>query len=228
MNNDAKGLLIQAKSARERGDFKKSLELLGDGIIASIDEGKEEKLVDILSSYALVYRHLYDKTQNENYLILAKHSAINALELAQKSNDPTLLCIANYNLGKVQESLGELKEAMNSYREAISKDIQRPAMMAEMRTRLYVLELRMGDNEAMERFEKAVSELVKSEENDNYSKAVWLSGAYMHMAEALIGKDNAKARQLLNEAGKVIASDMRMKLRKEQLEKLKNQFEAKA
>ncbi len=220
MNNDVRGLLIQAEQARERGDFKRALELLGDAIVASIDEREEEKLVDILSAQALVFRHLFDKTQNESYLLLAKHSSLNAVELAEKFNDPTLLCVANYNLGKVNEILKNFEDALASYKAAVFQKIDRPAMTAEMETRLAVLEFRMGDNEAMGRFEKAVSELVEAQESDNYSKAVWLSGAYMHMADALIGKDNDKAKTMLSEAEKVIASDMRLKLRKEQLNKL--------
>ncbi len=221
MNNDVRGLLIQAEQARERGDFKRSLELLGDAIIASIDERKEEKLVDILSSQALVFRHLFDKTQNENYLLLAKHSSQNALEIAQKFTDSTLLCIANYNLGKVNESLKNYDEALKNFKEAVKVKIDRAAMMAEMKTRLSVLEFRQGDNEAMSRFETYLSDLKNSEDKDNYAHAVWVSGAYMHMADALIDKDNKKAKELLDEASNVIASDMRLKLRKEQLDRLK-------
>jgi hypothetical protein len=76
----------------------------------------------------------------------------------------------------------------------------------------------------MDRFESALSELKSSNDKDNYAKAVWESGAYMHMAEALIETDKDKAKQFLSEAEKVIASDMRLKLRKEQLEKLKTKL----
>lgn len=45
MNNDARGLLIQAEQTRERGDFKRSLELLSDAIVAIQEERKDEKMV---------------------------------------------------------------------------------------------------------------------------------------------------------------------------------------
>lgn len=224
MNNDARGLLIQAEQARERGDFKKSLELLQDAIVAIVEERKEEKLIDATSSQALVYRHLFDKTKSLNYLVLAKHSAMTAVELARKNGDTTLLSIAVYNLGKVQESLDNPDEALSNYKEAVSLDVYRPAMMAEMKTRLAVLEFRKGDTTAMERFESALKELVGAEDTDSYAKCVWLSGAYMHMAEALLETDKDKANELLGEAGKVIASDMRLKLRKQQLEILKEKI----
>lgn len=226
MNNDARGLLIQAEQARERGDFKKSLELLSDAIVTIVEERKEEKLVDALSSQALVYRHLFDKTKSTNYLVLAKHVATASVELARKNGDSTLLSIAVYNLGKIQESNDENEQALSSYREAVSLDVNRSAMMAEMKTRLAVLEFRNGDFSAMERFESALKELVSAEDKDSYAKCVWLSGAYMHMAEALMGKDDGRAKELLNEAGKVIASDMRLKLRKQQLEKLQLELNA--
>jgi len=226
MNNDVRGLLIQADQARERGDFKESLELLGDAIVASQVERKDEKLVDALASQALAYRHLFDKTNSKNYLILAKHSCMAAVELARQIEEPSAIAIALYNLGKVQESSGELEEALKNYTEAVAQNVNRPAMISEMKTRLSVLEFRKGDKEAMGRFDVALSELKASEDKDHYAKAVWESGAYMHMAEALLPTDKSKAKQLLDEAGKVIASDMRLKLRKGQLEKLRSKLDA--
>lgn len=220
MNNDSSGLLLQAEKAREMGDFKKSLELLADAIVKIVEERKEEKLVDALSSQSLVYRHLYDKTNSKNYLLLAKHSSMASVGLARQTNDTTLLSISLYTLGKVHESNEEVEDALNSYREAISQDVNRPAMLNEMKSRLAVLEYQNGDESAYERFEIALTELIDAVDKDNYAKSVWLSGAYMHMAEVLIKKDKVKAVNLLDEARKVIASDMRLKLRKEQLEKL--------
>lgn len=224
MNNDTRGLLIQAEQAREKGDFKKSLELLADAIVVIVEEETEERLVDALSSQALCYRHLFDKTNSKNYLTLAKHSAMASVELAKERNDATQLAVSIYNLGKVMESLGESKEAIRYYRDAISQNINRLAMLAEMKTRLSVLEYKNGDATAMERFGVALKELHSSVDPDNYTKNVWLSGAYMHMADAIIGKDNQKAKEMLSEAEKVISSDMRLKLRKEQLFKLQEKL----
>ncbi len=224
MNNDVRGLLIQAEQARERGDFKRSLELLSNAVTKTFDERKYEKLVDITASEALIYRHLFASTGIKDYLILAKHSAMASVEIARKLNDPTALCVSLYNAGKIQEDLQELELALKSYKEAIEQNIDRPAMVAEMKTRLAVLEFKQGDSSAMDRFESALSELKSSNDKDNYAKAVWESGAYMHMAEALIETDKDKAKQFLSEAEKVIASDMRLKLRKEQLEKLKTKL----
>ena len=225
MNNDVRGLLIQAEQARERGDFKRSLELLSDAVTATFDERKYEKLVDITASEALVYRHLFASTGVRDYLVLAKHSGLASVELARVQNDPSILGVAFYNFGKVLESMGEDDEALINYRNALDQNIDRPAMTAEMQTRLAVLEFKKGDVSAMDRFESALSELKSSEDKDNYAKAVWESGAYMHMAEALLSKDKEKAKQLLSEAGKVIASDMRLKLRKRQLEKLRSRLD---
>ncbi len=224
MNNDARGLLIQAEQARERGDFRKSLELLADAIVVIQEERKEEKLADALSSQALCYRHLFDKTNSKNFLTLAKHSAVAAVELAKQGGDSGLVSVATYNLGKVQESLGSDEEALTSYKEAVNQESNRQAMKAEMKTRLATLEYKNGDKEALERFENSLKELIESEDKDNYSKSVWVSGAYMHMAKVLIGKDDEKARELLSEAKKVIDSDMRLKLRREQLDQMMEQL----
>lgn len=220
MNNDARGLLIQAEQARERGDFKRSLELLATAIVTIQEEQKEANMVDALSSQALAYRHLFNKTGSRQFIILAMYAALAAVKLAEDLNDPTPLAIAYYNLGKTQESMNLLDEALASYKEAVGRKVDRPAMVSEMRTRLAVLEYKMGDKKAMDRFETALAELKNSGDRDNYAKSVWISGAYMHMSEALIGKENDKAIGLLDEAKKVINTDMRLKLRKIQLEKL--------
>lgn len=228
MNNDARGLLIQAEQARERGDFKRSLELLSDAIVAIVEEKKEEKLVDATASQAIVYRHLFEKTGSKKYIILAKHSAMASVELARQTTDTTLLSIALYNLGKAHESYEEFDDALSNYKEAVSQDNNRPAMLAEMKTRLAVLEFRIGDKSAVERFETALEVLKKSDDTDNYAKSVWLSGAYLHMTNALFETDKNYAKKLLVEAEKVISSDMRLKLRKLQLDKLRNQQEARS
>ena len=123
MNNDVRGLLIQAEQARERGDFKRSLELLSNAVTKTFDERKYEKLVDITASEALVYRHLFASTGIIDYLILAKHSAMASVEIARKLNDPTALCVSLYNAGKIQEDLQELELALKSYKEAIEQNI---------------------------------------------------------------------------------------------------------
>ena len=220
MNNDTRGLLKQAEQARERGDFKKALELLSSAVVVSHDERKYERLIDIAASQALIYRHLFDLTKSKYYLVLSKHAAMASVELAREANDPTLLCIALYNLGKSLESNGEIDEALLKYKDAIMQQVDRPAMKAEMVTRLSALEFKRGDATALQRFEHALETLKTSEDKDNYAKAVWVSGAYMHMAEALVGKDDDKVKELLEEAKKIIDSDMRLKLRKQQLEKL--------
>lgn len=89
-----------------------------------------------------------------------------------------------------------------------------------METRLAALEFIQGDETAMVRFVKALDTLKNAQDRDNYARNVWLSGAYMHMAEALVVEHKLKAEELLNEAAKIIASDMRLKLRKDQLAKL--------
>lgn len=220
MQNNGRLIHLQAEKARENGDFTKSLELLAQAIVSYQSEKNLEGISLCLSSQALSYRHLFDKTKAREYLVLAKHLALAAIEISKGLSSNTT-GIALYNLGKVLESLGENLEALKSYQEAIEHvDSESLAMKAEMMTRLEVLKFKNGDDTAFERFGIALEELKNAEEKDNYAKAVWLSGAYMHMAEALIEKDVPKAKELLGEAKKIIDSDMRLKLRKQQLEKI--------
>lgn len=225
MEGKGRLLHIQADQLREKGEFVKALELLAQAIFAYQQEKLLSKIAECAASESLSYRHLFDQTGALEYLILAKHAAMAGIDIANKLQDTKTQAICEYNLGKVLESLGEIDDAINHYKKAIDLGFSdQPAMLAEMKTRLAVAEFKNGDKDAMVRFEAALDELRNSEEKDNYSKNVWLSGAYMHMAEALLLTDNAKARALLSTAEKIIDSDLRLKLRGKQLEKLKEKL----
>lgn len=222
MEGKGRLLHIQADQLREKGEFVKALELLSQAIYAYQQEKLLSKIAECAASQSLSYRHLFDQTGALEYLILAKHAAMAGIDIAKKLQDTKAQAICEYNTGKVSESLGEIDDAISHYKKAIDLGLSdQSAMLSEMKTRLAVAEYKNGDKAAMQRFEDALAELKKAEEKDNYSKNVWLSGAYMHMAEALLPTDNAKAGVLISEAEKIIDSDLRLKLRGKQLEKLK-------
>lgn len=217
---DEKALLLDATEKRESGDFAGSLELLTDALVAFQSKNDAEGIIEALVSQSLTLRHIGEADNNANVLIYAKHTAMAAVEIATKNKlNPS---IPLYNMAKDQESLGETGDAINSIRKALGThgDL---SFMAEMKTRLASLECKRGDDAAMGRFDDALQELKDNPNSDDYTQKVWVSGAYLHMAESLAGRDNAKAKELLVEAGKIINADDRLKLRKRQLEKVQEQ-----
>lgn len=222
MEGKGRLLHIQAEQLREKGEFVRSLELLAQAIAAYQAEKLSSKIAECAASQALSYRHLFDKTASFDYLILAKHAAMAGRDIAQACNDVNTQAICEYNLGKVLDSMGDTDNALISYRQALDLGLSnRPGLLAEMKTRLAVAEYKEGDEAAFDRFTEAVEVLKSAEEKDNYAKSVWLSGAYMHMAEAIGEKNKEKTKELLDEAQKIINSDLRLRLREQQLKKIR-------
>ncbi|MDP2628316.1 MAG: hypothetical protein Q8P15_00265 [Nanoarchaeota archaeon] len=230
MGSQGRQLHNQAEMTREKGDFLKALELSDQAMIKYQEENNVSGFAEIQASRFLTLRHLFEKTNDQNYLILAKHSALSAVEIAQKSGNKESLAIPLFNLAKAQETLGELSEAVSSYKEAVEnmtnnppQDQNRPAVLLDMKIHLDTAEYENGDKTALESAEKDLAELEKAEEMD-YNKHVWTSGGYMRIAD-MLRKDNfEKAKQHLQKAKEIIDADPELILRKKQWQKLSEKF----
>lgn len=212
----------KAEDAREKGEFLEALKLCDAATLEYQKEGNIVKLAEIQSSRALTLRHLAEQTGDRKFLILAKFAAKSAVKIIEESGVIEGLGTAYYTFGKCKESLGKFEKAKESYEKALeNSEGSKDSVIAEMKTRLAAIEYRLGDDSAIERFETALKDLATAKE-DSYNKNVWLSGAYMHMAESLITREQKdKAAVYINKAKEIIDSDDRLKLRSGQLEKLK-------
>jgi hypothetical protein len=76
--------------------------------------------------------------------------------------------------------------------------------------------------EYYEQAKAAIQELLHSNEEDSYVFNVWLSGAYLRMANMLYSDNPEESKQYLEKAKEVIQKDSRLVLRQEQYELLKN------
>lgn len=215
-----------AEQTREEGKLLAALENTDKATIAYQEEGDMAGLAEIQASRMLTFRHLYEKTGEKKYLILARFAAEASVEIARSLTDKSGLAIPLFNLAKIRETLGELPGARDAYRETVEAmennppaDHDRPAVLADVRGHLATCEYVNGDETALERAEQALADLESAEEL-SYNKNVWLSGAQMRIAKAVNVDDPEKAREYLREAKKIIDEDKRLKLRLEQWEKL--------
>ncbi len=216
----------QAEKMREDGDFSKALQLTDQAMIAYQKEGNIAGFAEILASRFLIFRHLYEETNDKNYLILAKHITMASVEIAQNSKNPQALAIPLFNLAKVQEVLGELSQACQTYQEALDdftqnppKEHNRPAVLADIKIHLYISQAKNGDQSALEKAIDALKELENSDE-EKYNKDVWLSGAHMKLAEILSVTNPEAAKEHLQKAKVIIDNNPDLKLRAKQWEKL--------
>jgi tetratricopeptide (TPR) repeat protein len=226
--------LNNSQEARERGHFADAFHYSDRAFFAFQKDDDYAKVSEAQAAEGLIWRHLYEQ-ENESakkitFGIRAKSCQRNALEILQQHNISEQYK-ALYELGKIHQTLGEDDDAIQNYQAAIANFEQFPdqypypeSVMSEMKTRLYALEFKRGDQQAFSKYEMAVEELKQAENPDEYTKKVWVSGAFMHMAEALMGQDNARAKEFINEAKGTIGTDEKYILRRGQIEALESRI----
>lgn len=237
-----------AAQARERGDSLESLKLNDEALLAYQAEGDKLGFAEVLADRVIVLGHLCDKTNDRNFLILAKNTARASVEIAEESRNKTAFAIPYFNLAKTQVALGEYKNAMESYQKAVDNIINNPpqsnnraSIVADFKAHMETTAYKAGDKSALERAERALGDLeqipvvndtdyeakdkqLAFNEEVSYNKNVWLSGTHMRIAEMLKEDNPSKAKEHLAKAKEIIDSDERLKIRKSQWKKLAQQF----
>lgn len=230
MESEGRKIHTQAAHAREEGRHLDSLKLHDEAILAYSNDKDTLGLAEVLADRSIVYRHLFDETENKDYLILAKYELLAAIEMAERSGIRQALAIPYAQLGNVQKELRQLEDAKVSYKKAIEYQTNnpapqhnRPGVLADMKARLAILEYVLGDKLALKRALDVLRELEQSDE-PKYNRDVWLSGGYMKIAEMLKEDDPEKAEVHLQKAKEIIDDNPDLKLRKVQWEKLAATF----
>ena len=214
--SEGRRLHAEALAAQEKGDFLAALLKIDEAMLAYEFNGDSLGLAESQAMRFLTLKHLYEKTNDKAFLIIAKYTVMASVELAKLNNNKDALSIPLFNLAKVQELLGEYGDAVISFRQALETVPNRPAVIADFKVHLATCEYKTGDKSALDRAEEAVAELEKAREEDTYSKNVWLSGGHMRIADAVNAENKELARKHMGEAKKIIDSDERLKLRLEQ------------
>lgn len=242
MKSEGRRLHGLAEQAREKGESVEAVKLAEDAMAAYQKDGDILGFAEALVDQFLSLRHLFDKTGDRSYLIRAKHSAMASVEVAESSGDKTALAIPYFNLAKAQETLGQLQEAVSSYKKAVEniennppaehKVPERPAIVADFKVHLATCEYKQsfstnkaGDKSALERAEAALSDLEKTPDISDYNQHVWVSGGHMRIAEMLQSDDPEKVKDHLQKAKEVIDSDPRLTIRLAQWQKLADKFQ---
>lgn len=214
-----------ALAAQEKGSFAEALKLEAEAEVSYQADGDLAGFAEIQSMQALTYSHLYEKTGFRGFLTKRKFLAMAAVELSSNSGQKESLAVPLFNLAKVQDDLGEYDGALENYQKALSAlpdnaTHNRPAVVADWKNHLAVCEYKNGNKSALVKAQATAEELAKAEEDDSYSKNVWLSGAHMRMALMLKTDNPVLAKEYLAKAKVIIDGDERLGLRKQQWVKL--------
>lgn len=223
---------VRAEQQREGGSFLDAAISAQQASDAYLVEGNITKAAEALSSQFLAYRHQFEKTGDEEFKKKAQDSVERSVKIISDSGEVKGLGIPLYNLAKFHQTNGDMPEAIDAMKKALKAfedapddPMGFPAQIAEIKTRLSALEFGNGDDTAGQRFGTAFRELSENPHPNDYAQSVWLSGSFMHMAEAFVKRnEKEKAKEYLFKADEIIGDDERFKLRREQIEKLRNQI----
>ena len=223
----------KAEGAREEGRFLDALEFTDKATIAYQKNRDLLGLAEVQASRQSTFKQLYRQTGDKNYLILEKNAAKAAVEIAEESGVKEALAIPYHNLGKYYEESGNHKKAAKFFRKALENMKNNPpkihnrlGVIADIKGHLYASEYMAGDKSALEGAEQSLNELENSGEDkiSQYNFDVWLSGAYIRIAQMLRKNNHQKAKEHLYKAKDIIDINPNLKLRKEQWEKLAKGF----
>ncbi len=229
MESELRKLMGQANQAREDGKFLESLELTDQATLECQKQKDLVALAEVQTTRVLTFRLLFDQDEDKNWLILAKHAAMSAVEIAETSGNPEALALPYSHLARAYMELNQYPEAVKYFQLALTEIVahppavhNRPGVVADFKIHLAIAQYLAGDKTALDQAEKAIKELETSGEDkvSDYNYHVWLSGAHMRVAEMLKDDDSAKAKEHLQKAKEIIDSDSRLSLRLAQWQKL--------
>lgn len=230
MESEGRRLHGLAAQAREDGNHLKSLQLADEAMLAYQKDGDKLGLSEVIADRSIVLRHLADERGDDNFRRLAKAEMVSSVEIARQSGQKDALALPLFNLAKTQEELGELQEAVSTYKEAVEnmksdppKNHNRPAILSDMLIHLSTCEYRAGDKTALERATQSLTDLEASDEG-KYNKDVWVSGTHMRIARCLKADDPEKAKEHLQKAKEIIDANPELKLRATQLSRISKEF----
>jgi tetratricopeptide (TPR) repeat protein len=229
MKDSEQGRQIHAQAVEaleKEQNFLKALQLTDEATLAYQKDGDVFGLGEVQGSRVNTFKHLHRQTGDRNFLILAKHSAMAAVEIAEGAGDPGAVAIPNRDLGKVfieleqyDQAVGPLQRSLQIMRESPSLRFDWDAVRAEIQAHLGFAQYMAGNKEHGRANMMEAIELL-SREQRSYEVDVWLSGAYMRGAVMMHIDDPGTSKQFLSKAKEIIDTNPELTLRKEELEKL--------
>ena len=227
MTNKARMFHEKAVAAREKEQFSESLTHIHKALHAYSESNDLAGFSEGIAFRAGTLKVYADIHNNVPILLLAKHELEAASALAEYSENANSLSLTLYTLAQVLESLNEYASAVQNYKKASSilkknslnsKSTQ--ALQATMQLHLETCKYKTGDTAALGRAEKALKELTETNDPNEYTTHVWISGGYLRIANALKKDDLLQAKRYLLRAKEYLEAHPELVVRKKQYELL--------
>lgn len=231
MESEGRKLHAQAAQAREAGQLAKSLDFNDQALFAYDAADDALGFAEGIACRSITLRVYANQHDSTRVLTLAKYEMMASVAIARDSGNKEALALPLYNLAQVQEDLGEISEAVSTYKEAVATMQNNPpethnhsSVLATMRVHLATCEYKAGDKTVVQRAEDALHKLENANEPNKYSRDVWISGGYMRLADILREEEPERAETYLKKAKEIIDANPALFLRKKQWDKLSSTF----
>lgn len=210
----------QADILREEGQSLKAIDLYNYAIVSYQTDHDYINMMGALTGRLLAWKHLFYKTEDHIYAIFVKKEAEAMLEIANEHKLLNKFYLIHFLNGTSAILLEDYPDAEKEFRQAVElypfDNAEKGDWMAHLGEAMYRNgKKEEGKNMILQGVQKIQE---KSSQIDSFVFNVWVSGAYLRLAKRL-KPDHAEASQsFLNQAKKIIDSDERLVIRKQQLE----------
>ena len=219
-------ILAQARQKIESGQSGAALDLFNKVLFLAQKQKNHERLVQVFVDRCNAFRHLFEATGDMSFAILARKDAEAVLELVKAWGVSERLHTAYYMLGQAGLLFKDYAIAENYFYKSLKYFKGNPAEKASWRYHWATALYSLGEKKkALLAFSQAINDIKKySKITDKFLANVYLSGAYIHFACALVKDNKPEAKKYFALAKEIIKNDKRLVLRKQQLKVLENIF----
>jgi tetratricopeptide (TPR) repeat protein len=216
-------MLNQARLKLESGQTGAVFVMLNKALFLAQKQKNHERAIQVFVDRSNAFRHLFEQSGDMTFAILARKDAETVLELVKAWGVSERLHTAYYMLGQAALLFKDYGIAENYFYKSLKYFKGNPAEKASWRyhwaTALYMT----GEKKkALLAFSQAINDIKKhAKSTDKFLFNVYLSGAYIHFAYALMEDNKPEAKKYFALAVEIIKQDKRLVLRKKQLQKLR-------
>lgn len=210
----------QADGLREKNKSLEAIDLYNEAIVQYQEDQDYVPMLEALTGRLLSWKHLYYKTNDKIYAIFVKKEAEAMLEIVKLHCLQDKLYLIHFLNASSAILLNDYLSAEKEFREAVELYPYNNAEKGNWIARLGDAMYRNGKKkEGQQTLLQGVQRIQeKAAETDSFLVNVWISGAYLRLAKLLQFDHVEESHFYLNQSKKIIDSDERLVIRKQQLE----------
>jgi len=213
-------LTKRADDLREKGESLKAIDIYNQAIVGFQQNNDYANMIGALTGRLLSWKHLFYKTEDKIYAIFVRKEAETIYEITKLHNLSDRRHLVLFLNGTSAILLNDYPVAEREFEEAVKiypiDSTEKGDWMAHLGDAMYRNGKKAEGKKMILEGVKKIQE--KSSQVDSFLTNVWISGAYLRLAKLLKTDNPTESNSYLSQAKKIIDSDDRLVVRKQQLE----------